>query len=41
MITIEGLNLNYRRVTLVQSSSSVVVQKSKKQQPKVALSELC
>jgi hypothetical protein len=38
---VAGLNLDYRRVTLVQSSSSVVVQKSKKQQPKVALSELC
>jgi hypothetical protein len=28
---VAGLNLDYRRVTLVQSSSSVVVQKSKKQ----------
>jgi hypothetical protein len=33
--------LDYRRVTLVQSSSLVVVQKLMKQQPKVALSELC
>jgi hypothetical protein len=38
---VAGLNLDYRRVTLVQSSSSVVVQKSKKQQPKVVVSELC
>ena len=35
------LKLVYRGVTLVQSSSLVVVQKLKKQQPKVALSELC
>jgi hypothetical protein len=33
--------LDYRGVTLVQSSSLVVVQKLKKQQPKVALPELC